>query len=145
MSTRGLLLHADDNADDRLLLSNALHAHFPEVTLHSVADGEAALAYLRNAVERGQHSLPHVALLDWNMPRKTGLATLSELKADPVLRRLPVVIVAAAYRPHDPDNALRLGASGFFRKPRSQHELAEVLTELSTYWLDASDAWALVG
>lgn len=141
----GFLLYADDNADDRLLLKNAVSERFPNVSLHSVGDGEAAIAYLRSSLERGQHGLPHVVLLDLNMPRKSGLATLAELKADPILRRLPVVIVAASYRPYDPDNALRLGASGFLRKPRSQQELFDTLTDVSSYWSSTTTPLALAG
>ncbi len=135
---RGLILYADDNADDRLLLKNAVAERFPSVSLHAVCDGEAAIAHLRSSLERGQHGLPHVVLLDLNMPRKSGLATLAELKADPILRRLPVVIVAGSYRPYDPDNALRLGAAGFMRKPRSQQELFDTLTDISSHWASAS-------
>lgn len=141
----GFLLYADDNADDRLLLKTAVSERFANVSLHSVADGEAAIAYLRSSLEHGQHSLPHVVLLDLNMPRKSGLATLAELKADPILRRLPVVIVAASHRPYDPDNALRLGASGFLRKPRSQRELFETLTDISSHWAHATAPLAMTG
>lgn len=143
--THGFLLYADDNPDDRLLLKNAVQARFPNVTLLCVRDGEAALAVLRNALGHGEYCLPHVVLLDLNMPRKNGLATLAELKADPVLRHIPVVIVAAARRPHDSEDALRLGADGFLRKPRSQHELLETLTDISSHWEDAAPPFALAG
>lgn len=134
----GILLYADDNADDRLLMGNAVREHFPNLALQCVADGEAAIAYLRNAVDLGQHKLPNVVMLDLHMPRKSGIATLAELKGDPILRHVPVVIVAASRRPTDPENALRLGAAGFFRKPRSQRELVETLTDISSHWAQPS-------
>lgn len=141
----GYLLYADDNADDRLLLRTAVQAAFPNVTLQCVADGEAAIAAVRDALSQGQYCLPHVVLLDVNMPRKDGLATLAELKADPLLRALPVVMVGAARRPEDPERARQLGAEDFVRKPRSQHELMETLRALSHHWSQAAPPFALAG
>lgn len=145
MTEQGFLLYADDNADDRLLLRNAAHAKFPDLTLQCVEDGDAALTQLRRMVERGEGRLPDAVLLDLNMPRKSGLATLAELKADPLLRHIPVVIVAAARRPNDPENALRLGATAFLNKPRSQRELVETLSEVCTRWSAADEPLALTG
>lgn len=140
----GYLLYADDNADDRLLLRTAVQTAFPNVTLQCVPDGEAAIAAVRDALREGQYCLPHVVLLDVNMPRKDGLATLAELKADPLLRSLPVVIVGAARRPDDPEKARQLGAD-FVRKPRSQHELMETLRAISHHWSEAAPTYALAG
>src|SRR5262245_36492420 len=90
-----VILMADDDADDRLLANDALLDCAFEGQVHFVEDGEELVSYLRRS---GKYSAPEknprpgLILLDLNMPRKNGKEVLREIKADPALRQIPVVV-----------------------------------------------------
>jgi CheY-like chemotaxis protein len=135
---RTLLLYADDNPDDRILVKAALSGALPDVTLHCVQDGQALLDYLRQAVHAtdpvGGPVFPHAILLDQSMPRKDGYETLIALKADEALQHIPVIMVSTSARPEDVQRAYDLGVSAFVRKPRSQQGLVQVLSSIQQFW-----------
>ncbi len=102
-----------------------------------VEDGEELLDYLYG---RGQYTVPGRAprpdliLLDLNMPRKDGREALAEIKADPDLRRIPIVVLTTSKAEEDILRTYDLGVSGFITKPATFEGLVEATRVMTTYW-----------
>jgi CheY-like chemotaxis protein len=134
------ILLADDDADDRLLVQEALvDASFPQENLIFVVDGEDLMDYLCG---RGQYARPNKApmpdliLLDLNMPKKDGREALKEIKSNPNLRHIPVVILTTSTLPNDIRKSYDLGANTFISKPPSFEGLVSVMQTIKYYWSD---------
>jgi CheY-like chemotaxis protein len=133
------ILMAEDDADDRLLAEEALAESLLLHQLRFVEDGEELMAYLRH---QGHYSLPDRAprpgliLLDLNMPRKDGREALAEIKTDPKLKQIPIIVFTTSTDQHDIFRSYDLGANSFITKPASFDELVLVLRSLEQYWLD---------
>jgi CheY-like chemotaxis protein len=129
---------ADDDADDRLLAKDALTECKLANDLHFVENGEELLDYLHR---RGKFSQPAQAprpgliLLDLNMPRKDGREALREIKNDPDLRRIPVVILTTSKADTDIGQIYELGANSFISKPVTFESLVNLMKILGNYWL----------
>lgn len=138
---RPVVLLADDDDDDRELAREALQQAHGASELRDVADGQDLLDFLRSEGpylgQRASAQWPAVILLDLNMPRKNGWETLTEIKADADLKRLPVVVLTTSRDRVDVDRAYELGASGFITKPVIFEDLIDVMRTLSQYWFGA--------
>jgi CheY-like chemotaxis protein len=134
-----VILLADDDADDRLLAEEALRESRLMNEFRCVEDGEKLLDYLHR---RGEYAGPAAAprpgliLLDLNMPRKDGREALNEIKRDPELRRIPIVILTTSKSEEDIFRTYDLGASSFITKPVSFDGLVEVMQNLGRYWFE---------
>jgi CheY-like chemotaxis protein len=132
-----LILMAEDDADDRLLVKDALSECGLGDNLRFVEDGEELMDYL---LQRGKHNAPDAAprpgliLLDLNMPRKDGREVLKEIRAHPDLRRIPVIAFTTSKAETDIDALYDLGANSFICKPVAFEALVNVMTTLSRYW-----------
>ncbi len=132
------ILMADDDPEDRLLTQEAFEENHLANDLRFVEDGIELLDYLH---QRGQYSDPTTAprpgliLLDLNMPRKDGRQALQEIKADPELRRIPVVVLTTSQAEEDIFQTYDLGCSSFITKPVSFEGLVAVTKSISEYWL----------
>src|SRR5262249_20282312 len=106
--------------------------------LHVVEDGEQLMDYLhrRNAYEGTDSPLPGMILLDLNMPRKDGREALKEIKADPNLRRIPIVVLTTSKAEEDIFRAYDLGVNSFIVKPVTFNNLVEVTKVMGKYWLE---------
>ena len=129
---------ADDDADDRMLIEDA----FQECRLSNqrdyVEDGVELLQYLRaekNWSHRNASDLPSIILLDLNMPRMDGRTALAQLKADPVLRRVPVVVLTTSKAEEDIARTYDLGVNSFMTKPVTFAGLLDAVRVLNDYWL----------
>jgi CheY-like chemotaxis protein len=137
--TSVVILMADDDADDRDLTRDALAESRLANDLHFVEDGVQLLDYLH---QRGPYSRPGsaprpgVILLDLNMPRKDGREALLEIKADPELRKIPVVVMTTSKAEEDIAQSYDLGASSFITKPVTFEGLVEVVRGLGKYWFE---------
>jgi CheY-like chemotaxis protein len=134
-----VILMADDDADDRELTRDALAESRLVNDLHFVEDGTALLDYLhhRGAYSQpGSAPRPGVILLDLNMPRKDGREVLREIKADPELRDIPVVVLTTSRADQDIAQSYDLGANSFISKPVTFAGLVEVMRGLGKYWFD---------
>jgi CheY-like chemotaxis protein len=131
-----LLLLADDDSDDRLLIKDALEECQWRGEMRCVVNGEELLDYLlrRGAYKGANPPRPGLILLDLNMPRKDGRQALREIKADPVLRRIPVVILTTSKADTDIDISYDLGANSFIPKPVRFEDLVNVIRQLGQYW-----------
>ena len=129
---------ADDDADDRMLVEDA----FAESRLANpriyVEDGEELLQYLRGEGKfAGQpRRLPGLILLDLNMPRMDGRTALKHIKADPELRRIPVIVLTTSKAEEDILRTYDLGVSSFITKPVSFEGLVDVVRTLNHYWIE---------
>lgn len=134
-----VILMADDDADDRLLTQEALKESKVINDLRFVEDGEELMDYLFN---RGKYESAEVApkpgliLLDLNMPRKDGREALREIKADPNLRRIPVVVMTTSKTEEDIFRSYDLGASSFITKPVTFVGLVELMKTMGQYWIE---------
>lgn len=131
------ILMAEDDEDDRLLTEQAFAECKLQNSLVFVEDGEQLLDYLHR---RGEYTdparspRPGLILLDLNMPRKDGRQALVEIKADPSLRRIPVVILTTSKAEEDILRSYNLGASSYITKPVTFSSLVEILKALDRYW-----------
>ena len=133
-----VILLADDDADDRMLAQDALAESRLANELRSVQDGEELLEYLQR---RGRYAeadapRPGLILLDLNMPRKDGREALREIKADPALRQIPVVVLTTSKAEEDVYRAYDLGVSSFITKPVTFDGLVAVMKTLGKYWFE---------
>lgn len=130
------ILMADDDPDDRMLTKEALVENKLANDLHFVVDGEDLMDYLH---QRGKYNAtnaptPGLILLDLNMPRKDGREALAEIKQDPKLRRIPVIVLTTSKAEEDIIRTYDLGISSFITKPVTFDDLVEVAKAIGTYW-----------
>ena len=131
------ILYADDDAEDRMLVKEAWDENRLANELHFVEDGEELLEYLRR-IGKYEHlngsPLPGMILLDLNMPRKDGREALREIKADPMLRTIPVVILTTSEDEYEVERAYDLGANSFIVKPVTFEGLVQAMKVVTEYW-----------
>ncbi|HLF26005.1 MAG TPA: response regulator [Anaerolineae bacterium] len=133
-----IILMADDDPDDRALTQEAFEEARLANHLHFVEDGEELLAYLqRTGVYQALTApWPSLILLDLNMPRKDGREALKEIKADPGLRRIPIVVLTTSKAEEDILRTYDLGVNSFIIKPVTFEALVTIAKTLTEYWFD---------
>jgi two-component system response regulator len=129
-----ILLVEDDPADEQLVQEGLKDSPVP-VSLNVVEDGVEALHYLRGEGEYAAAVLPDLVLLDLKMPRKGGLEVLAEMKADPVLRRIPVIVLTTSDAPEDVLRAYDLQASCYVTKPADLEEFSRTMDAIKGFCL----------
>jgi CheY-like chemotaxis protein len=133
------ILMADDDPDDRLLAAEALRESRVSNDLRFVENGEELLDYLRRRGRWADPSAsprPGLVLLDLNMPRMDGREALAEIKADPELRRIPVVVLTTSRAETDVARSYDLGANSFIAKPVTFGGLVDAMRVLGRYWME---------
>jgi CheY-like chemotaxis protein len=134
------ILLADDDEDDRELTRDALEDARLANDLRSVADGQELMEYLRREGRYAGHTVdaprPGIILLDLNMPRKDGREALSEIKADPRLRGIPVVVLTTSKDEEDILRSYDLGVNSFITKPVTFAGLVDAMRAWSRYWFE---------
>lgn len=128
------LLLVDDESLDYELLGEALSQIAQPYNLHYLNGGSTLLDYLRQQGEHEGAPPTHLLLLDLNMPGRSGRALLTELKSDPKLRRLPVVIFTSSWSQADITAAYDLGANAVLIKPMGFDALIEMMQSLTHFW-----------
>lgn len=126
-----LIVIADDNPGDRLLAIKALRKGGIDNPVVEVEDGRQLLDLLQGDTPRGRRV---VVFLDINMPRMNGIEALAELKADPVLKRIPVIMLTTSEADIDLLRAYDLGANSYLSKPVSFAEFLPRMQQLGQYW-----------
>jgi CheY-like chemotaxis protein len=140
------LLLAEDDDDDYKLTHDALQLCHLLNDLHRVSNGEELMDYLyrRKVFRDAQDSpTPALILLDLNMPRKDGRECLREIKGDPVLRSIPVVVLTTSKAEEDMLHSYELGANSFIKKPVTFVGLVEAVSVLGRYWFEIVEIPAL--
>ncbi len=131
-----VILMADDDEDDCLLAKSALEEAGMAKELHIVGDGGELMEYLHRQgkfSDSEQYPHPDLILLDLNMPRKDGREALKEIKSDPALRKIPVVILTTSREKRDVDLCRNAGASSFITKPVMFDEWVKIARSLLDY------------
>lgn len=127
------VLIAEDNEDHLFLARVALQGvSGVQIEVITAQDGQEALDYLHGRGPHEGRELPHLVLLDLSMPRKDGLSVLEEVKGDPELRKLPVVVLTSSGRPEDIDAAYERGANSYVNKSKG-------LGDLAAYWTQTAN------
>ncbi|MBI4848753.1 MAG: response regulator [Nitrospirae bacterium] len=131
------ILMADDDEDDRLMTKEAFEEAKLVNELRFVEDGEELLDYLYH---RGKYTAPEgyprpgLILLDLNMPKKDGREALKDIKSDPDLRQIPIVVLTTSKAEEDIYRSYDLGVNSFITKPVSFEGMVFVITTLAQYW-----------
>ncbi len=137
-----VILLADDDEEDRMLACDALAESGLTNDIYCVTDGEDLMDYLHR---RGIYTPPADAprpgliLLDLNMPKKDGREALREIKSDPNLRQIPVVVLTTSKADEDILRSYDSGASSFVSKPVTFEGLVSLMNGLGRYWFDMVD------
>lgn len=140
-STLPHLLLVEDDENDVFFLRRALQSAGATVQLHVATDGRQALDYLhgRNGFEdRARYPLPALVLLDLKVPYVSGLEVLRQIRADPKLRKLIVVVFTSSSLDSDVVQAYEIGANSFLVKPSRLEEQKEVASLIVRYWLQTN-------
>lgn len=133
------ILIAEDDDQDFLLAEHAFGKAGIENPVVRVRDGDELMEFL---LRKGRYQdpaelpWPLLLLLDLRMPKKDGWEALQEIKAQPRLRRIPVVVLTTSKEPEDVTRCYELGASSYIKKPLGMDQLLKIAQALKTYWLE---------
>lgn len=140
------ILIADDDADDRMMAREALKESRLANDLRFVEDGEELMDYLYHRhkySDLNDAPRPGLILLDLNMPKKDGREALKEIKADPDLRVIPVVVLTTSQAEEDIYRTYDMGVNSFITKPVLFESLVDVMRTLGRYWFEIVELPAL--
>jgi chemotaxis family two-component system response regulator Rcp1 len=133
MKTTEVLL-VDDNPADSDLTSEVLARNGCPSHIHSVIDGVEAIAFLRREGKYAHEIIPDFVILDLNLPRKDGRAVLSDVKADPVLMKIPITIFSTSEARQDIVRSYELGANCYVSKPGNLRDFISAVTSIGEFW-----------
>lgn len=125
----------EDNPGDVRLTVEALKEGKIRNNFHTVEDGVEALAFLRHKGQYTDAPRPDLVLLDLNLPKKNGREVLAEIKEDPDLRRIPVVILTVSQAEQDILKSYNLHANCYITKPVDLEQFLEVVKSIENFWL----------
>src|SRR5580698_1970730 len=128
------ILLVEDNPGDVRLTREALRDAHVRNNLTVAKDGAEALAMLRQEPPYGESPRPDLVLLDLNLPKKDGRQVLAEMKSDPSLKRIPVVILTTSDHEADINKAYALGANCFVTKPVDFQQIKKIVNEIADFW-----------
>jgi CheY-like chemotaxis protein len=129
------ILLVEDNPGDVRLTMEALKENKVLNNLSVVNDGMEAIAYLRREGRYADAHRPDLILLDLNLPKKNGKEVLAEIKTDPDLKRIPVVVLTASSSEKDILHSYNLSANCYITKPVSLDQFVEVVKSIENFWL----------
>ncbi len=133
------ILLVEDEKNDVFLMERAFGMASLPTDVRVARDGREALRYLRGEGEyadRERHPLPCLTLLDLNLPHVHGLEVLKQIRAEPHLRKLIVVVLTSSVADSDIERAYDLGANSYLSKPHSLEEVQELVELIGHYWLN---------
>lgn len=134
-----IILMADDDEEDRLFAEKALKKSRLCNELRFVEDGEELLDYLHRQgkyADTAKFPMPGLILLDLNMPKVNGREALKTIKADPVLKEIPIVVLTTSESEDDVHGAYGLGANSYISKPVTMAGMVTVMKGLGQYWFE---------
>ncbi len=129
------LLLVEDNPGDVWLTKEAFKSGQVPVNLNVAVDGVEAIDFLRQLGKFQDAPRPDLILLDLNLPRKNGREVLAEIKADPDLHRIPVVVMTTSKAPQDVEYAYDLNANCYIAKPLQLDDFMCVVQSIEDFWL----------
>jgi chemotaxis family two-component system response regulator Rcp1 len=128
------ILLVEDNPGDARLAAEALKENKVRNNLHHVLDGVEAMRFLRREAPHAGVPVPDLILLDLNLPRKDGREVLEEIKGDPELRLVPVVVLTTSAAERDLIKSYNLHANAYIIKPIDLDRFIEVVQAIETFW-----------
>jgi chemotaxis family two-component system response regulator Rcp1 len=129
------ILLVEDNPADVMLTREALKESKVNTTLNVATDGEEALLYVKRLGKHAAAPIPDLILLDLNLPKKDGLSVLSEIKTDPILRRIPIIILTTSHSEQDISNTYTNHANCYIIKPSDFRQFVNVVRSIEDFWL----------
>ncbi len=134
------ILIAEDDADDRFLLQAAFEENGFDDNLQFVENGLEVIRYLKDCLDLPPSEIrfPRFVLLDLNMPKKDGREVLREIKQDPRMQQIPVVILSTTNNEQEMRRCYELGANSYITKPNSFEALVRTVAALRIYWINPS-------
>jgi len=135
MRTTPEILIVDDNPADIDLTCEALAQSAGGFHVNAVNDGAEAISFLRREGKYATAPVPDLVVLDLNLPRMDGCEVLSNIKADPALAKIPVVIFTTSQANNDISRSYKLGANCYLRKPGNLPEFVAVVQSMAKSWL----------
>jgi two-component system, chemotaxis family, response regulator Rcp1 len=139
------ILLVEDNRGDIRLIQEALKSTAAKCEVVVARDGVEAMSYLRQEGEYINVSLPDLVLLDLNLPRKDGREVLAEIKADPRLKHLPVVVLTTSLNEEDIINSYDLHVNCYIAKSRNLTQLFKIVRGIEEFWLKTATLPGLIG
>ncbi len=133
MRTTEVLL-VDDNPADTDLTTEVLARSGCPSHIHAVTDGVQAIAFLRREGKYAHAIVPDIVILDLSLPGKDGRAVLAEVKADPVLRKIPIAIFSTSEARQDIMRSYELGANCYVSKPGNLRDFISAVTSIGEFW-----------
>ncbi len=134
MAEEFTILLVEDNPGDANLTELALNESKLSHKLYTVSDGEGAIAFLKRKHPYEQAPLPDMILLDLNLPGKSGIETLAEIKTDPVLSRIPILVLSVSQEERDILESYNLYANGYIIKPVDHKQFFETIKNIKEFW-----------
>jgi CheY-like chemotaxis protein len=134
MTEERIVLMVDDNPADVDLTREALKQKSPRSLVNTVGDGEQAIAFLRRTGIHTQQPRPDLVILDLNLPKKDGRAVLAELKSDPALHGIPVVVFSTSRLSSDISRSYELGANCYVTKPGNLNDFFSAVKAIEEFW-----------
>jgi len=129
------ILLVEDDPGDVLMTREAFEHHKIRNALHVASDGVEALQFLKREGRFGEAPRPGLILLDLNLPRKDGREVLGEIKQDPVLRTIPVVVLTTSEAEEDILRSYDLHANAYVTKPVDFEKFVEVVRQIDDFWV----------
>jgi|ERR1041385_2662099 two-component system response regulator len=129
------VLLVEDSDNDADLFSLAATRSSARIKIEVVTDGEEAVRYLRRQNQFLAATVPDLILLDLNLPKKHGKEVLAEVKGDPQLKSIPVLVLTTSSAPDDIAYCYGAGAAGYLIKPDDFGELVKLIQKLSDFWI----------
>jgi two-component system, chemotaxis family, response regulator Rcp1 len=130
------ILLVEDNSADVFLVREALKEGRVRNDIHVAADGVEAMEFLRRQGDFAEAPRPDLILLDLNLPRKDGREVLAEIKSDPELQAIPVVILTTSKDEEDVAKSYQLHANSFITKPVRFEQFIKVMKGLEDFWFE---------
>jgi len=135
MKTTPEILMVDDNPADIDLTSEVLAQSKGHFHVNAVNDGVEALSFLQRQGKYAKAPVPDLVVLDLNLPRKDGCEVLSNIRADPALAKIPVVIFTTSQASSDIARSYKLGANCYLKKPGNLPEFVAAVQSMAEFWL----------
>ena len=129
-----IILCVDDDEDDLFFIKDIIESQGHNFEIKEAHNGWDALNYLEQGLKKNE--FPCLIIMDMNMPRMDGLEALAQIKADPALRRIPVVVLTTSRSEKDIYRSYDLGANSYIGKPVTFSALVEVMRSLGRYWFE---------
>lgn len=132
------IMLVEDEEVDALYFKNALIRECRDVEIEIFADGESAIEFLQEISNEGIRPLPNLVLLDLNLPLRSGFEVLEEIRGDPKLMSVPIVVVSTSSSARDIQKAYRMKVNAFVKKPDDITGYGEIAHAISVFWVNTA-------